>query len=203
MKYRVNEIFYSLQGEGMNAGRAAVFIRLSGCNLRCPFCDTDFASYDSLEVDEIISRVHEACEGCKMPSLCVITGGEPTLQLRNDLCNALHRLGMTIAVETNGTRPIYVDVDFVTVSPKSAFVDNAEMNLFECDEVKMVMTESISVDEILAFRSAIKADAYYIQPCDTGFIARNRDIMFRCVEFIKNHPDWVLSLQQQKILNVR
>ena len=203
MKYRVNEIFYSLQGEGMNAGCAAVFIRLSGCNLRCPFCDTDFASYDSLEVDEIISRVHEACEGNKMPSLCVITGGEPTLQLRNDLCNALHRLGMTIAVETNGTRPVYADVDFVTISPKSPFVKDADVMVFKCNEVKVIMTEDITWDEILAFEETIEADNYFIQPCDTGFIAKNKENMSNCVDFVKANPKWRLSLQQQKILNVR
>lgn len=201
MKYRVNEIFYSLQGEGMNAGRAAVFIRLSGCNLKCPFCDTDFASYDDMEVEDIIREMFDTCDG-EIPELCVITGGEPSLQLRNDLCNALHRVGMTIAVETNGTRPIHADVDFVTISPKSPFVNDADIKLFECNEVKVVMTENISYEKILSF-TEIKAERYYIQPCDTGNAIKNKIIMNRCVEFVKDNPKWWLSLQQQKILNVR
>ena len=202
MKYRVNEIFYSLQGEGMNAGRAAVFIRLSGCNLKCPFCDTDFASYDDMEVEDIIREVFDICDG-EIPELCVITGGEPSLQLRNDLCNALHRVGMTIAVETNGTRPIHVDVDFVTISPKSPFVKDADVMVSKCNEVKVIMTENITWDEILAFEETIEADNYFIQPCDTGFIAKNKENMSNCVDFVKANPKWRLSLQQQKILNVR
>jgi organic radical activating enzyme len=202
MKYRVNEIFHSLQGEGINAGRAAVFIRFSGCNLKCPFCDTDFRNYESLEVDEIISRIYKALGNNPLPRLCVITGGEPTLQLDIKLIEAIHRQGMQICLETNGTMPVPPGIDFVTVSPKSPFLFNAEVKVTKCAEVKVVMTEKISVEAIRAFER-IEADYYYIQPCDTGYIRTNADIMKRCVEFIKYHPNWRLSLQQQKILNVR
>ena len=201
-KYRINEIFLSLQGEGRNAGRAAVFVRFSGCNLRCPFCDTDFKKYDSLEANEIVERIYEACGENPLPSLCVITGGEPSLQLDAELIDAIHATGMRIAVETNGTKPLPPYVDFVTVSPKSPFIDNASVVLTEADEVKVVMTENISIEEIRSFE-AIKAADYYIQPCDTGFLEPNRKIIARCVEFIKYHPNWKLSLQQQKIINVR
>lgn len=201
-KYRINEIFLSLQGEGRNAGRAAVFVRFSGCNLRCPFCDTDFKKYDSLETSEIIERIYEACGENPLPSLCVITGGEPSLQLDIALIDAIHDTGMEIAVETNGTKPLPPYVDFVTVSPKSPFIENANVMLTEADEVKVVMTENITIEEIRSFE-AIKAADYYIQPCDTGFLAPNQRIIARCVEFIKYHPNWKLSLQQQKIINVR
>lgn len=202
MKYRVNEIFHSLQGEGINAGRAAVFIRLSGCNLKCPFCDTDFQSYDSLEVDEIISRIYEVLGMNPLPRLCVITGGEPTLQLEQSLIDAIHHEGMQVCLETNGTKPVTDGIDYVTVSPKSPFLENAEVIIKKCTEVKVVMTEKISVEAIRSFER-IEADYYYIQPCDTGFLRTNAEIMNRCVEFIKYHPNWRLSLQQQKILKVR
>lgn len=202
MKYRVNEIFLSLQGEGRNAGRAAVFVRFSGCNLSCPFCDTDFRRYDSLEVEEIIERIYDACDGNPLPSLCVFTGGEPSLQLDEALVDAIHEKGMEVAIETNGTKPLFLHLDFVTISPKSPFTDKAQVVLKEADEVKVVMTEDISIEEIRSFE-AIEAEHYYIQPCDTGFLEPNRRIMARCVEFIKYYPNWKLSLQQQKIINVR
>ena len=107
-------------------------------------------------------------------------------------------------METNGTGQIPNGVDFVTVSPKSPFVGGkaSEVVLKIANEVKVVMTEEISVEEIRAFE-AIKAHYYFIQPCDTGFVGPNKRIMQRCVEFVEYHPNWRLSLQQQKILNVR
>lgn len=201
--YRVNEIFYSLQGEGLWAGTAAIFIRLSGCNLRCPFCDTDFKEYKEMEAQDIVRQIKEDTLGmAPMPSLCVITGGEPTLQLKNDLIDALHDIGMQINLETNGTHPVPEMVDFVTVSPKSPFVDGAKVVVDRCNEVKVVMTKDISIEEIRSFEK-IAADWYFIQPCDSGIKEENKKIMQRAVEFIKQHPNWRLSLQQQKILNVR
>lgn len=202
--YRVNEIFLSLQGEGRHAGEAAVFIRLSGCNLNCPFCDTDFKEYIMMDVPSIIRHIYEECGKNPLPSLCVITGGEPTLQLDNDLIAAIHETGMRICLETNGTHLIPDGIDFVTVSPKSPFLETnaAKVKVDCCDEIKVVMTEKISVEAIRAFER-IEADYYYIQPCDTGFISENKKIMQRAVEFVKYHPNWRLSLQQQKILKVR
>lgn len=202
--YRVNEIFLSLQGEGRHAGESAVFIRLSGCNLKCPFCDTDFSRYDSLEVDEIISRIYEACGDNPLPSLCVITGGEPTLQLERSLIDAIHEAGMTIAIETNGTNEVPLGVDFITVSPKTPYDKSmtAKVKVTKCDEVKVIMTETISVEKIREFER-IDASYYYIQPCDTGYMKTNEKIMQRAVEFVEYHPNWRLSLQQQKILKVR
>lgn len=205
MEYKVNEIFYSLQGEGRNAGVAAVFIRLSGFNLRCQFCDTEWTKRETLDVQAIIERVYEACGDNPLPSLCVITGGEPTLQLEQELIDAIHNTGMSIAIETNGTHPVPEDIDFVTVSPKTPYEGDvaAKVVVTECDEVKVIMTEKISVETIREFERTIKADYYYIQPCDCGYIEPNKKVMQRAVEFVKYHPNWRLSLQQQKILNVR
>ena len=203
--FRVNEIFLSLQGEGANAGQAAVFIRLSGCNLRCPFCDTDFKEHIVMDLPAIINHVRESCNGYTMPRWCVITGGEPSLQPIQALVEPLHELGMKVAVETNGTREIPSEIDFVTVSPKFPFVEkeqHADVVLTKANEVKVVMTEGISVETIRGYE-AIKAGYYFIQPCDTGDAVKNIAIMQRAVEFIKYHPNWQLSLQQQKILNVR
>ena len=203
-KYMINEIFLSLQGEGINAGRAAVFVRFSGCNLKCPFCDTNFKEHVDMDADAVITAIKDCLGENPMPRLCVFTGGEPTLQLDDALVDAIHGLGMEVAMETNGTGQIPNGVDFVTVSPKSPFVGGkaSEVVLKIANEVKVVMTEEISVEEIRAFE-AIKAHYYFIQPCDTGFVGPNKRIMQRCVEFVERHPNWRLSLQQQKILNVR
>ena len=111
---------------------------------------------------------------------------------------------MKVCLETNGTHLIPDGIDFVTVSPKSPFLDTdaAKVKVDHCDEIKVVMTEKISIEAIRAFER-IEADYYYIQPCDTGFIPENKKIMQRAVDFVKYHPNWRLSLQQQKILNVR
>ena len=110
---RVNDIFYSLQGEGRNTGRAAVFVRFSGCNLRCSFCDTDFSSFREMTSDEIIKEISQ------YPArFVVLTGGEPTLQVTAAFVNQLHEAGFEVAIETNGTLPIPENIDWVTVSPK-------------------------------------------------------------------------------------
>lgn len=200
--YRINEIFLSLQGEGIFAGVAAVFVRFSGCNLKCPFCDTDFESYDSLSASEVKDRIYEACGENPLPSVCVLTGGEPTLQADKDLVDMLHDMGMQVNIETNGTNKIQEDIDYVTVSPKSPFIGRAELNISKANEVKVIMTDDISIEEIRSFER-IPADWYFIQPCDTGNVEVNQRIMQRCVEFVKYHPNWRLSLQQQKILKIR
>ncbi len=192
--YRVNEIFYSLQGEGRWAGRPAVFIRFSGCNLKCPFCDTDFASHKDMALYEIIDAIRP-WRGCKF---VVLTGGEPTLQADRALIDALHGAGFYISMETNGTREGVEGVDWITVSPKTAYVENGQVIVHRANEVKVVYDGKHSPSSF-----GIMAEEYYIQPCDTGFIATNREINKKCVEWVKAHPQWRLSIQQQKILNVR
>ncbi|MBR4506739.1 MAG: 7-carboxy-7-deazaguanine synthase QueE, partial [Bacteroidales bacterium] len=120
----INEIFYSLQGEGYYSGTPAVFVRLSGCNLQCPFCDTQHGAGTEMSEEEIVDAVK-----CYPARHVVITGGEPSLQLTESLVDILHAAGKYMAVETNGTRPLPANVDWITLSPKSAFVDGAEVVL--------------------------------------------------------------------------
>lgn len=193
---RVNEIFYSIQGEGTRSGEAAIFVRFSGCNLKCPFCDTEHQSYQDLTEEEIVRQVAE------YPArLVVITGGEPTLQLTESLVDKLHEAGKTIAIETNGTRPVPRNVDWITVSPKAAFLGEAARPVITtADEVKIVL-DGIHTCEDPTF--GITAVHYCVQPCDTGDAQRNREVTDFCVNFVKDNPAWRLSLQTQKILNVR
>lgn len=194
---RVNEIFYSLQGEGHHTGVAAVFIRLSGCNLKCPFCDTDFKGYREMTINEIVIEVQRLA--AIDTRLVVLTGGEPTLQDYVPLVTELRDYGYYVAMETNGTNIVDKLVQFVTVSPKQAFVGDAgRVKVTRCDEVKVVYD---GVNE--PFDYGINADYYFLQPCDTGDVAKNKEIIEKCVEYIKQNPKWRLSLQTQKILNVR
>ena len=194
---KVNEIFYSIQGEGMNTGRPAVFVRLAGCNLKCPFCDTDFSKSEDMSVEQIVDEVCRIGNRC---SFVVITGGEPTLQDCTPLIDALQRNGFEVAMESNGTRPAPYNVNWLTISPKTAYVDNeaAKVRQMRADEVKLVFD---GVHEPSDYD--IVAKHYYLQPCDTGDPATNEVIIQQCVQYIKNHPQWKLSLQTQKILNVR
>ena len=117
--YKINEIFYSLQGEGFYTGTPSVFVRFSGCNLSCPFCDTDHNQGVMMTADEIAAAVN-----AYPASHVVLTGGEPSLFVDDELTAALH--GHFIAMETNGTHPVAAGVDWITMSPKSDFVDGAE-----------------------------------------------------------------------------
>lgn len=196
-KYKVNEIFYSLQGEGVWAGRAAIFVRFSLCNLRCPFCDTDFSKFKEMSQQEIISEVQRLDGDCRF---IVFTGGEPTLQLDFPLIDELHRLGYYIALETNGTHEIPEGVDWVTCSPKTAYIekDKARVRIKEASEVKVVFDGEHEVSTY-----GIHAPNLYLQPCDVGNEERNKEILSKTVAYIEAHPEWRLSLQQQKIIGVK
>ena len=193
---RVNEIFYSIQGEGAQTGQPAIFVRFSGCNLDCHFCDTDHQPYRELTEDKIVREI-----AAYPANLVVVTGGEPTLQLTETLVDKIHSLGKRVAIETNGTRSVPCNVDWVTVSPKSAFVGEVGKPILErADEVKIVFDgKTLYADPTFG----IVASHYFIQPCDTGDEVRNREIISECVEFIKENPKWRLSLQIHKIINIR
>ena len=195
--YRVNEIFYSLQGEGRHTGRAALFVRFSGCNLRCPFCDTNFAAYREYSAQQLTEELRRIGGACRF---VVLTGGEPTLQVDDRLTAALKAEGYTIAMETNGTREIPRGVDWVTCSPKASFVDTleAQPKVRHVNELKVVFDGEQAVD-----CHGIVADEYYMQPCDTGVEQRNRAIMAAAVDYILKHPEWQLSLQMHKMLNIK
>lgn len=194
-QYRVNEIFYSLQGEGHWAGRPAVFVRLSGCNLRCPFCDTDFHAFTMLTAEEITAEALRLCGSCRF---LVLTGGEPSLQADEELLEALHTAGFFVAMETNGTHAVPSSVDWVTLSPKDAFVDHAAVVLTKANELKIVFDGEHKPKEY-----PVAVQYRYLQPCDTGDAERNAVIMQQLTDYLLSHPQWQLSLQQHKIIGVR
>lgn len=186
--YRVNEIFGSLQGEGRNTGRAAVFVRFSGCNLKCAFCDTDFAAYQTMTADDIVAEAsrYEA-------RLAVLTGGEPTLQVDAMLIDRLHQAGFEVAMESNGTRLPPANLDWLTVSPKT------QPAVSRCNELKVLFSDNTTDPTDYG----VQADYYYLQPCDTGNADRNARITRRCVEYIERHPRWRLSLQTHKLIDIK
>lgn len=198
---RVNEIFYSLQGEGFHTGTPAVFIRFSGCNLECPFCDTQHQEGKEMTEGDIIEEVSRY-----KANLVVVTGGEPALQLTESLVEMLHFLGKTVAVETNGTVELPKNVDWITLSPKDVFLgEKATPILKEADELKLVFSEDLCRDasQCVSKYASIKVIHRFLQPCDTGDPVKNAEITKKTIEFCKEHPEWRLSLQTHKLLNIR
>ncbi len=195
---RVNELFYSLQGEGRFTGTPAVFIRFSGCNLQCDFCDTEHQSYEELTEEDILREV------AKYPaSHVVVTGGEPTLQLTASLVDRLHEAHKFVQVETNGTRALTdgleEKIDWITCSPKYGFIPRLQ----RIDELKVVFdTDTDYIDNVSRVRITDTA-CYYLQPCDRKDEERNKAILSAAIQYILNHPQWKLSLQTHKILDMR
>ncbi len=181
--YKVNEIFCSLQGEGYHTGTAAVFVRLSGCNLRCHFCDTDHSAATPMTAAEIAAEAsrHTARH-------LVLTGGEPSLQADDALIDALHGAGFYVQVETNGTRPLPQAVDWITCSPK-----DAPVVLGRIDELKVVY-EGQDVEAVADSLPA--ARALFLQPCSCTNTAE-------VVAYILDHPRWRLSLQTHKLIDIQ
>lgn len=187
---RVNEIFYSVQGEGHFTGTPAVFVRLSGCNQSCSFCDTQHQSFTEMSEADIVAAA------LQYPARhLVITGGEPTLQLNAQLTTLLHEAGFFIQIETNGSLPLAegCQVDWITCSPKALPVVIAPIH-----EVKLVY-HGQDVTEWERF----EAQEHRLQPLDTQDAARNAEIVAATINYILQHPVWKLSLQTHKILNVR
>lgn len=180
--YSLNEIFYSLQGEGLNTGSPMIFVRFSGCNLTCHFCDTDFKEKMKLSAEEIIKKV--SVYPCKS---ILLTGGEPALQINEDLIDQLKENGFKIHLETNGTINLKCmdKIDWITISLKSF---NPEA---KGDELKIIWN-SFNFEKCLE----LKFKHFYIQP-ESGKEIKN------IINFIKDNPKWKLSLQTHKILKIR
>ena len=179
--------------------KAAIFVRLSGCNLACPFCDTDFSSFREMDEAEILQAIHQLLPAAAATSqrplpMIVLTGGEPTLQNTEPLIDLLHQEGFFVAMETNGTNPLPPNLDWSTVSPKGPVAFNEEgakkrvvhlsqlsRPTMRCNELKLVFTENCQPERFLD----IEADFYYLQPCDVGDEQRNQALIRQCVEYIK------------------
>lgn len=194
--YRINEIFYSLQGEGFHTGTPAVFVRFSGCNLRCAFCDTQHQAGEMMSLQEIANEVNKY----PVAPLLVLTGGDPSLFIDEAFVAELkQKTSKTIAIETNGTRPLPNNLDWVTFSPKSAFEGgNIEpCVLTHCDELKVVY-----LGQDLAQYDGIEAKHRFLQPCFVEDSEQRKANMQVCVEAVKSHPNWRLSLQVHRVLEI-
>ncbi|MCM1035384.1 MAG: 7-carboxy-7-deazaguanine synthase QueE [Paludibacter sp.] len=190
-QYRINEIFLSLQGEGRHTGMPAVFVRFCGCNLRCAFCDTDFAEGKYMSASQIADAVVAA--GGKQGMLLVLTGGEPSLQVDDDLLMHLRSLRMTICMETNGTHVVPAGVDWITCSPK----EGTDVVLHEVNELKVVYTET----DVEHWRNDIRAEYYYLQPCSCK---NTQEVINYILHQNQQGADaWRLSLQTHKYLSIR
>ena len=208
MSYAVKEIYYTLQGEGAQAGRAAVFCRFAGCNLWsgreadratavCQFCDTDFVGtagpgggkFDSAEA--LAVAVAAQWPGGGRP-LVVCTGGEPLLQLDEALVTALHARGFAIAIETNGTQLPPPDIDWICVSPKA----EAELVLQTGHELKLVYPQPGAEPERFA---QLAFQNFFLQPMDGPDRARNTQL---ATQYCLAHPQWRLSLQTHKLIGI-
>ncbi len=211
MSYAVKEIFLTLQGEGVHAGRRAVFLRFAGCNLWtgreedrasavCQFCDTDFVGMDGenggrFEAEALAAKVAELWGAGNEHRYVVITGGEPMLQVDDAIVEALHDKGFTIAIESNGTITAHPGIDWVCISPKagSNVVQHAG------DELKLVWPQRGSDTDAM---EGWNFKNFLIQPMDSGDESLNRVNVEAATQFVNANPKWRLSLQNHKILGL-
>jgi len=209
LSYAVKEIFHTLQGEGINAGRPAVFCRFAGCNLWsgreadrasavCRFCDTEFVGTDGenggkfASASELAARIAALWPAGDVNRFVVCTGGEPLLQLDAELIDALHAEHFTIAVETNGTLPVPPGIDWVCVSPKA----DAELVVKSGDELKVVVPQA---GQRLADYAQLDFKYFLVQPLDDA----SRELNTRlAIDWCKRNPHWRLSMQTHKYLNI-
>jgi 7-carboxy-7-deazaguanine synthase len=212
MTYTVKELFYTLQGEGANVGRAAVFCRFAGCNLWtgreedradaiCRFCDTDFVGVaadggkftDPAALAGAVVSLWPTAPGEGSRPFVVCTGGEPLLQLDGPLVDALHAAGFEVAVETNGTRPAPAGIDWICVSPKA----RAPLTLTRGNELKLVYPQEGGEPERY---ERLEFEHFFLQPMDGPDVEANTR---RALEYCLRHPRWRLSIQTHKLLGIR
>ena len=213
MAFTVKEIYYTLQGEGANTGRPAVFLRFAGCNLWsgreqdrdsavCQFCDTEFVGTDgpgggrfecSHDLASAVANEWHSDGGRKAKPFVVVTGGEPLLQLNCSLLDDLHARGFEVAIETNGTIAVPAGVDWICMSPKAG----APLVQLSGDELKLVYPQDgISPEEC----EHLEFDNFFLQPMDGPDTQRNTEL---AAHYCLEHPLWRLSLQTHKILGIR
>lgn len=209
MSYSVKEIYHSIQGEGANTGRAAVFLRFAGCNLwsgreedrdtaTCRFCDTEFVGTDGpgggkfQDAEALAAAVLDAWDGGGEDRFVVCTGGEPFLQLDSQVIDALHNQSFEVAVETNGTLAAPAGLDWICVSPKA----DADFVLQRGDELKVVFPQ-LGMDP--AELDGLEFDRFFLQPMDGPDRDRNTEL---AIQYCLEHPKWELSLQTHKLLGL-
>jgi 7-carboxy-7-deazaguanine synthase len=196
-RYLVNEIFYSLQGEGVRAGAPSFFLRLAKCNLACKVethgfdCDTEFESGRWMTPAEILDELRQLSGSCEW---VVLTGGEPALQVDSEMIDALHAAGYKLAVETNGSMELPEGIDWITVSPKVA---EHAIRQRKADEVKYVRGYGQAIP-----RTVVAAEHYLISPAFEGDRLDPRTLDW-CIRLCKENPPWRLSVQQHKAWKVR
>lgn len=210
MSYKVKEVFYTLQGEGAHSGRPAVFCRFSGCNLWsgreedrhkaiCQFCDTDFwgidgengGRYEAEALADKVASLWQAGLHAGRPYV-VCTGGEPLLQLDEPLIEAFHARGFEVAIETNGTIEVPWGIDWICVSPKA----NTELVVTSGDELKLVFPQPGAEPERYAH---LDFTHFFLQPMDSPQQTENTQLT---LQYCLAHPQWRLSLQTHKLLNI-
>jgi 7-carboxy-7-deazaguanine synthase (Cx14CxxC type) len=216
--YTVKELFPTLQGEGAHAGRAAVFCRFAGCNLWsgreedrataiCQFCDTDFVGSDGFgggkfetaaALADAIETAWRSTSAGPQQRYVVFTGGEPLLQLDDDLIAALHQKGFEVAIETNGTIKIPKGVDWVCVSPKAG----SELIVLQADELKLVIPQNDHqpLEKLMARFEGMDYRNRYLQPMDGPSLKSNTEL---AVSMCQKRPLWRLSLQSHKLIGIR
>ena len=209
--YSVKEIFYTLQGEGAQTGRPAVFCRFAGCNLWsgrepdrasavCRFCDTDFvgtdgvlgAKYESAQALAATIDAQWPAASTSQRKYVVCTGGEPLLQLDEALIAALHERGFEVAIETNGTLAVPAGVDWVCVSPKQGSVQVVNQG----DEIKVVIPQA---EQDIERYTAMNFNYFFLQPMDGPDKEKNTQL---AITTCKQHPQWRLSIQTHKLLHI-
>ncbi len=212
MAYTVKEIFYTLQGEGAQSGRAAVFCRFSGCNLWngreedreravCKFCDTDFVGVgpdggrfkDAAALADQVESCWKGRAGGAGEKYVVCTGGEPLLQLDEEAIAELHKRGFEVAVETNGTRPAPASLDWICVSPKAG----ADLTQRSGNELKLVFPQNGATPEMF---ESLAFEHFFLQPMDGSNVETNVN---EAAAYCMSHPRWRLSLQTHKLLGIR
>ncbi|MEE1021780.1 MAG: 7-carboxy-7-deazaguanine synthase QueE [Muribaculaceae bacterium] len=196
---KINEIFYSLQGEGHHTGFPSVFVRFSGCNLSCPFCDTDHTPGIFMTDDDIIRAVNLYTAGW-----IVLTGGEPCLHIDNDFVRMLKRTtGKRVAVETNGTLPVPADIDWVTVSPKCGIegIEPLPVVADRADEIKVVDTGQ-DLEQYFALPCRGEKTLMYLQPCFVADEKQRQANRLRTVSRVLSDPRWTLSVQLHRFLGI-
>ncbi|QWE09154.1 7-carboxy-7-deazaguanine synthase [Polynucleobacter ibericus] len=216
--YTVKELFPTLQGEGTHAGRAAVFCRFAGCNLWsgreedratavCQFCDTDFVGSDGLgggkfetatALAEAIESSWRSTSAGPQQRYVVFTGGEPLLQLDEELITALHQKGFEVAIETNGTIKVPKGIDWVCVSPKAG----SELIVLQADELKLVIPQDKHqpLEKLMARFEGMDYRNRFLQPMDGPNLKSNTEL---AVSLCQKRPLWRLSLQSHKLIGIR